>query len=49
MAGRPILIDAHTRAGLPETIEVEAHGPTQIKTRKQPVEVYSVAPGQRVR
>ncbi|HZP38120.1 MAG TPA: response regulator, partial [Methylomirabilota bacterium] len=49
VAGRPILIEEHTRAGLPATIAVEAHGPTQIKTRKQPVEVYSVAPGQRVR
>ena len=49
VAGRPILIDEHTRAGLDGAIAVEAHGPTQFKTRKQPVEIYSVPPGQRVR
>jgi class 3 adenylate cyclase len=40
--GRPILIDAHTRAGLSDAIRVEDHGPVQFKTRSQPVRVYSV-------
>jgi adenylate cyclase len=40
--GRPILIDASTREGLGEKIRVEAHGPAQLKTRSQTVQVYSV-------
>ena len=49
VVGRPILIDGHTRAGLDEAIAVEALGPTQLKTRKQAVEIYSVPPGQRLK
>ncbi|HXI22062.1 MAG TPA: adenylate/guanylate cyclase domain-containing protein, partial [Gemmatimonadales bacterium] len=45
--GRPILIDQSTRAGLGEAIRVESHGPAQLKSRSQPVPVYSVPPGQR--
>lgn len=43
----PILIDANTRAGLGDRIGTESHGPAQFKSRSQPVEVYSVPPGQR--
>jgi len=46
--GRPILIDEHTRSGLPDAIRVEPHGPTQLKTKSQAVQVYSVFPGRRV-
>jgi class 3 adenylate cyclase len=46
--GRPILIDDNTRGGLGETIRVESHGPTQLKTKSQAVTVYSVPPGQRL-
>jgi class 3 adenylate cyclase len=45
--GRPILIDENTRAGLGEGIRVESHGPAQLKSRSQPVPVYSVPAGQR--
>ncbi|HMH48643.1 MAG TPA: adenylate/guanylate cyclase domain-containing protein [Candidatus Acidoferrum sp.] len=40
--GRPILIDETTRNGLGDTIRVESHGPAQLKTKSQAVEVYSV-------
>ena len=42
--GRPILIDETTRAGLGPRTAVEDHGPVQLKTRSQPVHVYSVVP-----
>jgi class 3 adenylate cyclase len=42
--GRPILIDETTRAGLGRLIAVEEHGAVQLKTRSQPVHVYSVVP-----
>ena len=48
LLGRPILIDANTRSGLDEKMRVESHGPAQLKTKSQAVEVYSVvrpAPG----
>ena len=41
--GRPILIDENTRSGLGDGFDVEAHGPTQIKTRREAVPIYSVA------
>jgi class 3 adenylate cyclase len=44
---RPILIDERTRNGLPDSIRVEPHGPTRLKTKSQTVEVFSVPPGQR--
>jgi class 3 adenylate cyclase len=40
--GQPILIDERTRAGLSETIRVDALGPAQFKTRSEPVAIYSV-------
>ncbi|HYB41439.1 MAG TPA: response regulator [Candidatus Methylomirabilis sp.] len=46
--GHPILIDEGTRSGLGETIRVEALGPAQFKTMRQPVAVYSVPAGQQV-
>jgi class 3 adenylate cyclase len=49
VVGRPILIDGQTRAGLGEAAAVEAHGPTQLKTRTQAVEIYSVPPGLRLK
>ena len=42
--GRPLLIDEHTRAGLDDTVRVEEHGHAQLKSRVQPVRVYSVTP-----
>jgi len=47
--GQPILIDEDTRRGLGEAIRVEAHGPTLLKGRSQPVPIYSVPAGQRVK
>ena len=43
--GQPILIDEHTRAGLSSAVRVEDHGLAQLKSRAQPVRVYSVVPG----
>ena len=40
--GRPILIDAQTRAALGDAGRVEDHGPVQFKTRAEAVRVYSV-------
>jgi adenylate cyclase len=48
VVGRPILIDEHTRGGLGEKIHVESHGPVQLKTKSQAVQIYSVPPNQRV-
>ena len=42
LLGRPILIDANTRSGLNEKIRVEPHGPAQLKTKSQTVEIFSV-------
>jgi class 3 adenylate cyclase len=42
--GQPILIDEHTRAGLSSAVRVQDHGTVQLKTRAQPVRVYSVVP-----
>jgi class 3 adenylate cyclase len=47
VVGQPILIDEHTRRGLGDGLRVEAHGPVQLKTRSQAVEVYSVPAAQR--
>ena len=43
---QPILIDDSTRSGLDVKVRTEAHGPAHFKSRSQPVEVYSVPPGQ---
>ena len=43
--GRPILIDETTRAGLGADVHVEDHRLVQLKSRAQPVRVYSVIPG----
>jgi adenylate cyclase len=40
--GRPLLIDEHTRAGLSDAVRTEDHGQVQLKSRVQPVRVYSV-------
>lgn len=40
---RAILIDANTRASLPDSIAVEALGKVMLKGKTVPVEVYSVA------
>jgi class 3 adenylate cyclase len=48
VVGRPILIDESTRSGLGERIRVESHGPAQLKSRSQPIAVFSVPPGQRL-
>ena len=45
--GQPILIDENTREGLSDGIRIESHGPAQLKTRSQAVQVYSVPAGQR--
>ncbi|HET9488987.1 MAG TPA: adenylate/guanylate cyclase domain-containing protein [Methylomirabilota bacterium] len=42
--GQPILIDGSTRARLSAGVRVKDHGPVQLKTRAQPVHVYSVVP-----
>jgi adenylate cyclase len=42
--GRPILIDERTREGLDPAIRVEDHGTVQLKSRSQPVRVFSVVP-----
>jgi adenylate cyclase len=42
--GRALLIDEHTRAHLSAALRTEDHGPVQLKSRAQPVRVYSVAP-----
>jgi class 3 adenylate cyclase len=43
--GRPILIDAATRAALGDTIRVEDHGPVRFKSRADAVHVYSASAG----
>lgn len=48
LLGRSILIDENTRDGLGPGVQVEAHGPTQFKTRSHTVQVYSVPSGQRL-
>src|SRR5262249_23204291 len=47
VVGQPILIDANTRSGLGDGPRVEAHGLVRFKSRREPVEVYSVPVGQR--
>ncbi len=41
VAGRPILIDSATRAGLGGSIEVDSLGPVTIRGKAQPVDVYA--------
>ncbi len=41
--GQPLLIDENTRAGLGDGFRIEAHGPTQLKTRREAVPIFSVA------
>jgi class 3 adenylate cyclase len=47
-AQRAILIDSATRAGLAGGIQLEALGPVPLKGKAAPVEVFSVAPGQKL-
>ena len=42
VVGRPILIDADTRASLPESIELDPLGGFLFKGKSMPVQVYSV-------
>jgi adenylate cyclase len=44
-AGRPILIDAATRAGLASDALLEALGPVTVRGKTQPVEVFAVDAG----
>ena len=41
----PRKIDERTREGLEPSIRVEDHGTVQLKSRSQPVRVFSVVPG----
>jgi len=41
--GQPLLIDENTRAGLGDGFRIVSHGPTQLKTRRETVPIYSVA------
>jgi adenylate cyclase len=43
-AGRPILIDAATQAGLRPDLQVEALGPVELKGKQQSVSVFAVPP-----
>jgi len=45
-AGRPILIDAATRAGLDPSVQIEDLGPVELKGKQQAVNVFAVPPGQ---
>ena len=45
-AGRPILIDAPTRAGLGPDLQVEDLGQAELKGKQQTVHVFAVTPGQ---
>ncbi len=45
VVGRPILLDENTRAGLGDGFRIEAHGPSQLKTRSQAVPIYSITSG----
>ena len=47
VAKRAILIDAATRDGLADRIEVEALGPTLFKGKTVAIDVYSVGVGQK--
>jgi adenylate cyclase len=42
VVGQPILIDENVRNGLSKEFRVDSHGSAQLKTRSQPVQVYSV-------
>ena len=42
-AGRPILFDGETRAGLPDSIKVEALGEVTFKGKTIPIQVFAVA------
>jgi len=45
VVGSPILIDAETRASLPETIQLDSLGEVLFKGKTIPVQVYSVRTG----
>jgi adenylate cyclase len=47
-AGRTILIDGATRAGLAENAKVESLGPVEIRGKAVPVDVFSVELGQKL-
>jgi class 3 adenylate cyclase len=45
IVGCPILIDAETRASLPESIQVDALGEIMFKGKTVPVQVFSIRTG----
>jgi len=45
LARQPILIDARTRAGLPDSIRVAEQGPVQLTGKTQAVQVFAVLTG----
>jgi class 3 adenylate cyclase len=48
VVGKPILIEANTRAALSPAFQVEAHGRAQLKGKTVDVEIFSVPTGQQV-
>ena len=42
-AGQPIVIDAETRAGLPDSVQVESLGEILFKGKTIPVLVYTIS------
>jgi adenylate cyclase len=47
LAERAILIDAATRAGLRENVQIDALGAMTFRGKTQPADVFSVTPGQK--
>lgn len=45
IVGCPVLIDAETRASLPESLSVDPLGEVIFKGKTIPVQIYSVRPG----
>ena len=44
-AGRPILFDSVTRAGLPDSLPIESLGPVMFKGKTIPIDIYTVGAG----
>ena len=42
IVGQPVLIDQHTRAGLPEQIQVDSLGEVVFKGKQQPIQIFAV-------
>ena len=43
VAGKPILIDQDTSAGLPKDVKIEVLGPVKFKGKQQPIHVFAVS------